>query len=395
MASSLAAALRATARAGSAARGLERRASCRAASSSGRSARSAGTEAPTAPAPAPPLRLYFSDWAKVNLPDKHRFPMDKYRATRLALEADMSLRGRVEMVRSPEASLEDVLGVHDREYVSRVMRCALTDKEARAIGFPMQNPEQVTRSFASTGGTIAATRDVLTHLDSDVPGRRKVAAQIAGGTHHAFAGRGEGFCVFNDIACAANVALAERGDVLFARSKTPILVIDLDVHQGNGTAKIFENNPAVVTFSVHGAGNYPWKTKMRSDYDVDLPDDADDDAYLSVLARWLPFLFATHDPALVFFQAGVDALREDSFGRLGMTRNGLLRRNHMVYDQCVENDVALVITMGGGYSRPFDKSVAAHADVFRSAAYRFGGASAGAVSKGARLKRRYVDDDVK
>ena len=126
MASSLAAALRATARAGSAARGLERRASCRAASSSGRSARSASTEPPTVPAPAPPLRLYYSDWAKVNLHDKHRFPMDKYRATRLLLEADLSLRGRVEMVRSPEASLEDVLRVHDREYVSRVMRCALT-----------------------------------------------------------------------------------------------------------------------------------------------------------------------------------------------------------------------------------------------------------------------------
>ena len=136
---------------GSAARGLERRASCRAASGSGRSAQSAGKEPSTVPAPAPPLRLYFSDWAEVRLPDKHRFPMDKYRATRLALEADMSLRGRVEILRSPEASLEDVLGVHDREYVSRVMRCALTDKEARAIGFPMQNPEQVTRSFASTG----------------------------------------------------------------------------------------------------------------------------------------------------------------------------------------------------------------------------------------------------
>ena len=390
MASSLAATLRATARAGSIARGFERRMSCRAASSSGRSARSAGTESSTVPAPAPPLRLYFSDWAKVNLPDKHRFPMDKYRATRLALEADMSLRGRVEMVRSPEASLEDVLGVHDREYVSRVMQCALTDKEARAIGFPMQNPEQVTRSFASTGGTIAATRDVLTHLDGDAPGSRRVAAQIAGGTHHAFADKGEGFCVFNDIACAAKVALSERGDALFARSKTPILVIDLDVHQGNGTAKIFETTPEVVTFSMHGAGNYPWKTKMRSDYDVDLPDETGDDAYLSRLADWLPYLFETHDPALVFFQAGVDALREDSFGRLDMTRNGMLRRNHLVYDQCVEHDVALVITMGGGYSRPFDASVAAHADVFRAAAYRFGGGGVGGVgaSKGVRLKER-------
>ena len=187
--------------------------------------------------------------------------MDKYRATRLVLEGDASLFGRVTMVRSPTARLEDVLSVHCAEYVTRVSTCTLSEKEELAIGFPMRNQEQVTRSFASTGGTIAAMHDVLIGVDdirddddeatnasvplinSKKPFRLKVACQIAGGTHHAFHDSGEGFCVFNDIACAATVCLGTYGHLPhFSQSKTPILVIDLDVHQGNGTAKIFENN---------------------------------------------------------------------------------------------------------------------------------------------------------
>lgn len=150
--------------------------------------------------------------------------------------------------------------------MTRVLGCALTEKEGRAIGFPMMNPSQVTRSLASTGGTVAATHDVLR------PGTTaKCAAQIAGGTHHAFRDKGEGFCVFNDIAVAATMAL-RKYPARFEGCAHPILVIDLDVHQGNGTAKIFEDDPRVITFSAHGAGNYPWKTKMRSDHDVDVPD---------------------------------------------------------------------------------------------------------------------------
>ena len=159
-----------------------------------------------------------------------------------------------------------MLAVHEEGYVTRVLGCALTEKEGRAIGFPMMNPSQVTRSLASTGGTVAATHDVLR------PGTTaKCAAQIAGGTHHAFRDKGEGFCVFNDIAVAATMAL-RKYPARFEGCAHPILVIDLDVHQGNGTAKIFEDDPRVITFSAHGAGNYPWKTKMRSDHDVDVPD---------------------------------------------------------------------------------------------------------------------------
>ena len=326
--------------------------------------RSFSTAARALASTAPPLRTYHADWAEVILPDGHRFPMEKYRATRLALEADGSLRGKMEILPSPLATIDQVLAVHDPGYVQRVLDCALTPAETRAIGFPM-HPSSVTRSLASTGGTVAATRDVLT------PGTpRRCAAQIAGGTHHAFADAGEGFCVFNDIACAAVYAMETFPERLRG-SETPILIIDLDVHQGNGTAKIFEDETRVVTFSAHGEKNYPWRTKQRSTHDVDLPDGADDATCLRVVNEWVPFLFETYRPRLVFFQAGVDALREDSFGRLGMTRAGMLRRNHVVYDACVAADVPLVITMGGGYSRPVDASVAAHADVFRSAAYRF------------------------
>ena len=366
MASSLAAALRATARAGSAARGLERRASCRAASVSGRSARSAGKEPSTVPAPAPPLRLYFSDWAEVRLPDKHRFPMDKYRATRLALEADMSLRGRVEILRSPEASLEDVLGVHDREYVSRVMRGALTDKEARAIGFPLQNPEQVTRSFASTGGAIAATRDVLTDAltDGDAP-RCRVAAQIAGGTHHAFADKGEGFCVFNDIACAANVALAEFRDALFARSATPILVIDLDVHQGNGTAAIFRNDATVFTYSIHQENLYP--VKQRSDLDRGLPDRVEDALYLEMLMEDLDSIDARFEPDLVWYLAGVDPHKDDQLGGLSLTADGLGRRDEMVLGRYSGRAIPVAVSLAGGYAPSPMETARLHMGTMRAA----------------------------
>ena len=358
----------------------------------------------------PPLRTYYADWAEVILPEGHRFPMEKYQATRLVLEQDKSLSDIMELVPSPvrrhvpfqrgtatctferpprrpplsrsrtsrhdltapsitkppqKASLIDVLAVHEEGYVTRVLGCALTEKEGRAIGFPMMNPSQVTRSLASTGGTVAATHDVLR------PGTTaKCAAQIAGGTHHAFRDKGEGFCVFNDIAVAATMAL-RKYPARFEGSAHPILVIDLDVHQGNGTAKIFEDDPRVITFSAHGAGNYPWKTKMRSDHDVDVPDGTGDKEYIAMLEEWLPRLFETYDPRLVYFQAGVDALAVDSFGKLKMTRAGMLRRNHMVFDECLRRDVPLVITMGGGYSRPFDASVDAHADVYRAAAYRF------------------------
>jgi len=327
----------------------------------------------------PPLTVYYADWARVILPDGHRFPMDKYAETRRALSEDASLRGKIHLKPSPKATLEEIISTHCPEYVRRVLTNTLSSDEIRKIGFPM-GEQHSERSLASTGGTLACARDVL-----NMPrGRPRAACQIAGacddasemyqrltrrafagGTHHAYRDRGEGFCVFNDIAVAINVVREEF------RIEKSIVIIDVDVHQGNGSAKIFEDDDQVVTFSMHGEKNYPIKTREKSTHDVELPDDAGDDMYLGLLDEWLPRLFDDYDPALVFFQAGVDALREDSFGRLAMTRQGMLRRNNAVYSMCIERDVPLVITMGGGYSRPIGPSLDAHVDVFRSAALRY------------------------
>lgn len=308
------------------------------------------------------LLAFYSDHEEVQLPEGHRFPMDKYRKTRLMLESDASLSEIVTLRPSPLASYEELTRVHDPEYVRRVTMGELSEKEVRATGFPW-SPQMVRRSYASTGGTVSAMHAVML-------GRRQVAGHVAGGTHHAFQGHGEGFCVFNDIAVAAAAALLDYGDSCHVAA--PVLVLDLDVHQGNGTAKLFESNDSVITFSMHGANNYPWRTKMKSNYDVEFADNTEDDEYLDSLKKWLPRLFDTHNPSLVFFQAGVDALKEDTFGRLSMTRQGLLSRNHLVYSYCMERSVPLVLTMGGGYSKPSDASILAHADVYRSAAYRYG-----------------------
>ncbi|CAM6117926.1 unnamed protein product [Calypogeia fissa] len=308
------------------------------------------------------LLAFYADHHVVPLPPDHRFPMTKYRATRMLLEEDASLLNILVTLPGPQASDAELYLVHGKRYVEKIRTGDLDAQEQRAVGFPW-SPELVKRSSASCGGTIAAMHAVML-------GVARAAGNIAGGTHHAFSGHGEGFCVYNDIAVAAMVALNDYPTS--CNVDTPILVIDLDVHQGNGTAKIFEQDDRVITFSMHGEKNYPWRTKMKSNYDVDLPDDTGDEEYLSILSQWLPRLFEQHNPFLVFFQAGVDALKADSFGRLSLTREGLLRRNNAVYSACLERNLLLVITMGGGYARPSDASVQAHADVYRSAALRYG-----------------------
>ncbi|KAH7315879.1 hypothetical protein KP509_21G069300 [Ceratopteris richardii] len=307
------------------------------------------------------LVAFYADNNVVPLPSGHRFPMEKYRATRLMLEEDASMEHILITRPAPFVSVQEILLVHEERYLHSILNGSLDKKEQNNIGFPW-SPELVNRTRASMGGTVAAMHSVMLGL-------RRAAANIAGGTHHAFSDHGEGFCIFNDIAIAARVALEDYSEK--CNLDQPILVIDLDVHQGNGTAKIFEGDDRVITFSIQGANNYPWRTRMKSDYDVDLPDETGDDAYLAVLSEWLQKLFTLHKPSLIFFQAGVDALREDSFGRLSMSRQGLLQRNNMVYSACLTRSLPLVITMGGGYSRPSDASVVAHADVYRSAALRY------------------------
>ncbi|KAG6553089.1 hypothetical protein Mapa_005426 [Marchantia paleacea] len=307
---------------------------------------------------------FYSDHYVVPLPEGHRFPMDKYRATRVLLEEDAAMRDILATYPAPFASREELSLAHDESYLESLSTGNLDTLQQRALGFPWSE-ELWRRSQASCGGTVAAMHTVML-------GVARAAANIAGGTHHAFAGHGEGFCVYNDIAVAALVALKEYP--VSCNLRSPILVIDLDVHQGNGTAKIFENDDRVITFSMHGEKNYPWRTKMKSNYDIDLPDDTGDEEYLKILNEQLPMLFDRHKPFLVFFQAGVDTLKEDSFGRLSLTRQGLLRRNNIIYSACMTRNLPLVITMGGGYSRPNDASIQAHADVYRSAALRYGAA---------------------
>eukprot|EP00166_Cyanidium_caldarium_P001438 ctg_174.g117 len=298
------------------------------------------------------MRVYYSDVYKVSLPAGHRFPMQKYLLVRQALESRAAMRDVVFTV-SPFATVEDLALVHDREYIRRFLQGQLSEKENRRIGFPW-SLAGVQRTTASNGGTVAAMHDVLRK-------RCRFAGQLAGGTHHAFPDHGEGYCVFCDIAVATRVALRDYGHV------RRVLIIDLDVHQGNGTAAIFANDDRVFTCSFHGHGNYPF-VKQKSDLDVEFEDGTEDAEYLEKLEFWLPALFSRVRPQLVFFQAGVDALRDDRLGRLNLSAEGLRARNRMVFDAVLNSsDAGCVICMGGGYSDPIDKTVASHAHVYLDA----------------------------
>lgn len=246
----------------------------------------------------------------------------------------------------------DVLRVHLAAYVRQFLDGTLDPSAMRRIGFPWSK-ELVTRTLASVGGTLQATAEAL---------HSGFGGTLAGGTHHAYRHEGSGFCVFNDIAVAIEWAKANRG-------VQRALVVDLDVHQGDGTAAIFEGNQDVFTLSVHGERNFPFR-KQQSVLDVPLPDHTGDQAYLETLRVVLEQTRGFR-PEIVFFQAGVDALETDKLGRLSLTREGLARRDHLVYQFVSELDVPLVQTLGGGYSEPIELTVEAHAQSFRIAAQYF------------------------
>jgi acetoin utilization deacetylase AcuC-like enzyme len=214
----------------------------------------------------------------------------------------------------------------------------------RRIGFPW-SPQLVRRTLASVGGTLAATADAL---------RTGFGGNLAGGTHHAFYAEGSGFCVFNDLA----VAIRAR--------RLRAAVVDLDVHQGDGTAAIFEDDPAVLTLSLHGQNNFPFR-KQRSRIDIALPDGTGDDAYLSRLAAALPQV-REFGPGILFYQSGVDTLSGDRLGRLALTHAGLVERDRMVFQFVRDVGIPIVVTLGGGYADPIDRTVEAHANTFRTAA---------------------------
>ncbi len=287
------------------------------------------------------MKLFYADHFVLPLPAGHRFPMEKYARLRARL-AD-SGHFAADDFRVPEpASDTEILRAHDPAYLQRVVRGTLSQDELRRIGFPWSEA-MVERSRRSAGATLAACRAALAD---------GCAANLAGGTHHAFRDRGEGFCVFNDAAIAALAMVAE------GRSGR-VAIIDCDVHQGNGTAAILARRPDCFTFSIHGARNFPFD-KERSDLDVELPDDTGDAAYLAALADALAIVFG-HAPGLVIYLAGADPFADDRLGRLKLSKAGLAARDELVLGECRRRGLPVAIAMAGGYARQIDDTVSIHA----------------------------------
>lgn len=294
------------------------------------------------------VRAFYADHFVLPLPADHKFPMAKYSRLRERLLAE-GVVTRDQLHEAPQAAREDLLLVHTPAYLEAVFTGTLPREIQRRIGFPW-SPGMVERSRRSVGATIAAARAALAE------GR---AVNLAGGTHHAFADRGEGFCVFNDVAVAARV-LQRDG---LARQ---IAVVDLDVHQGNGTAAIFRDDPSVFTFSMHGAHNYPFR-KETSDVDVALEDGTADEHYLALLQEHLDAILARQHPDLVFYLAGADPYEGDRLGRLKLTVNGLRRRDELVLGRCRDAGVPVAISMSGGYAPDVDAIVTIHLNTIRVA----------------------------
>lgn len=301
----------------------------------------------------PLLKVSFSPVYRYELPEGHRFPMLKYELLAEQLLWEGTLR-ESDMFHPELLSEEVALLTHSREWWHKMNTVTLTPSEIRAIGFPI-NERFVVRGRHISQGTLQCALYALEY---------GCALNIAGGTHHAFANRGEGFCCFNDQAVAASYLL-DRG--LASR----ILIVDLDVHQGNGTASIFEHESRVFTFSMHGEKNYPLR-KERSSLDIGLPDGITDEPYLKILRDALPRIADEFQPDFVFYQSGVDILDTDKLGRLSVTRAGCRTRDEIVFSFCRRNRLPVVASMGGGYSPKIADIVEAHANTFRVAAEVFG-----------------------
>lgn len=287
------------------------------------------------------MRIFYTDRYVLPLPEGHRFPMSKYARLRERVEA-ARLSGEDRLAEPPAATDDELARAHDREYIRRVTRGELTAADMRRIGFPW-TPEMVERSRRSAGATIAACRAAL---DSGV------AVNLAGGTHHAFRDRGEGYCVFNDSAVAALAMQAE------GRARR-VVVLDCDVHQGNGTAAILAHDPTVFTFSIHGANNFPFRKEV-SDLDIELPDGTGDEAYLEALERGVCHALSASQADLAIYLAGADPFEDDRLGRLALTKAGLAERDRLVFRLCREAGLPVAVAMAGGYARTIDDTVDIH-----------------------------------
>ena len=295
------------------------------------------------------MKVFYSDQFVLPLPEGHRFPMKKYSMLRERVD-EAGICGPGEL-RVPHAVTdEEVLRAHDAGYLQKVVSGTLDKQEVRRIGFPWSK-RMVERSRRASGGTVGALRAAL---------EDGIAANLAGGTHHAFADRGEGFCVLNDSAIAART-LQNEGLV------GNVVVVDTDVHQGNGTAAILAHDPAVFTFSIHGEKNYPFH-KEKSDLDVGLPDGADDGAFLEALHMGLEEALDRADATVAIFLAGADPYEGDKLGRLSVTKEGLAERDRIVLEACRELGLPVAVTMAGGYCPRIEETVDIHFQTVKRAA---------------------------
>ena len=299
------------------------------------------------------MRAFYSDQFVLPLPQGHRFPMAKYRLLRDRLSAEMP---EVALEVAPPASDGELALVHAPSYIQAVAQGTLSEAQQKEIGFPW-TPAMVERSRRSAGATVMAARTAL----FDAQG---VAANLAGGTHHAYADQGSGFCVFNDAAVATRLMQAEWGRT--HKQPLKVAIIDLDVHQGNGTARIFERDDQVFTLSMHGARNFPFEKEI-SDLDVELPDGCDDSTYLEALEQALAELEARFEPGLVIYLAGADPHEGDRLGRLSLSFDGLEARDRRVFDWAWSKRIPLAFSMAGGYGREMADTVQAQVNTYRVA----------------------------
>ncbi|MCY7348250.1 MAG: histone deacetylase [Pyrinomonadaceae bacterium] len=298
-------------------------------------------------------RIYYSPYYYADIGENHVFPIKKFELVRDQLLREKTLQTSEIFEPSP-AAVEDVLLVHTEDYITRLCSGTLTTREVRRLGLPWSE-SLVRRSFLATSGTIYAARHAL---------KNSVASNLAGGTHHSFPDRGEGFCVLNDVAVAIRVLQKENLANRF-------LIIDCDVHQGNGTAFIFEDDPAIFTFSMHGEKNYPL-FKETSTLDIELPDKTNDQEFLGILDEALQRIFL-HRPDLIFYLGGADPFENDKLGRLCLTIEGLRRRDEMVLNFAKDRQIPIVTVMSGGYAKDINDTVEIHCNTIRAVKKVFAG----------------------
>jgi acetoin utilization deacetylase AcuC-like enzyme len=294
------------------------------------------------------MKIFYSDHFVLPLPEGHRFPMRKYSLLRQRV-VEAQLVPPEDMQIPEPAGDEQILLVHDAEYLERVKAGTLSEKEIRRIGFPW-SPQMVERSRRSVGGTLSACRAAL---------REGIGVNLAGGTHHAYPDHGEGYCVFNDCAIAAR-AMQKEG------LANRIVILDCDVHQGNGTAAIFQEDPSVFTFSIHGAKNFPFH-KETSSLDIALPDGTGDETFLDALQGGVQRALELANAELALYLAGADPYMGDRLGRLSVSKAGLATRDRLVFDMCRRADIPFVVTMSGGYAQAIEDTVDIHFQTVRLA----------------------------